>query len=122
MSKEIKPVYKFAEVPEGTLIPASPIKKQIAKTMEVTETFNIFEVMQYIAKLKKAIEDKDAEKEGMVHMLKAYEDELELIEAELGVQKLEEEYQKSVAEQNAIEAEEARLKENEDKQDAEKNV
>lgn len=96
------PKYSFADVPDGTLIPASPIKKTIAKTMEVTENFNIFDVMTYIAKLKKAIADKDAEKEGMVHMLKAYEDELEFIEKELGVQKMEEEYQREVAEKASV--------------------
>lgn len=100
MSEKIKkPKYEFAVVPEGVVDPISPIKKSIAKTMVVTENFNLFDVLTYIAKLKKAIEDKDAEKEGLVNMLKAYEDELELIEKELGVQKLEEEYQKTVAEE-----------------------
>lgn len=96
--KENKPTYSFAEVPDGTLNPAQPLKKSIAKTMVVTENFNIFDVMQYIAKLRKAIEDKDKEKEGLENMLQAYEDELSLIEKELGVQKLEEEYQKTLAE------------------------
>jgi hypothetical protein len=73
--KVIKPKYEFAKVPDGVLIPASPLKKTISKTMEVTEQFNIFDVMTYIAKLKKAIEDKDAEKEGMISMLKAYEED-----------------------------------------------
>lgn len=96
--EEIKPTYKFAEVPEGVVIPGSPLKKQIAKTMMTTETFTIYEVMQYIAKLKKAIEDKEAERDGLVSMLKAYESELELIENELKVQELEEEFQKKFGE------------------------
>lgn len=94
MEKENKPTYKFAEVPEGTLIPGSPLKKQIAKTMEITETFTIFDVMQYIAKLKKAIEDKEAEKEGLVAMLKAYEEELSIVEESLNIKELEEKFQK----------------------------
>lgn len=106
MSKEkepIKPKYTFAEVPDGTLIPIQPLKKTIAKTMEVTENFNMFDVMTYIAKMKKAIEDKKAEVEGLEIMLKAYEDELKVIEAQLGIQKLEDEYQKSIAEQTSQE-------------------
>jgi len=103
-----KPTYEFAEVPDGTLNPGSPIKKTIAKTMVVTETFNVYDVLTYIAKLKKAIEDKDKEKEGLEAMLKAYEDELEYIESVLGVQKMEEQYQVELAERVQREAEEAK--------------
>lgn len=99
MSKEQeKPTYEFAEVPDGTLNPISPIKKQVAKTMVVTENFTIFDVLAYIGKMKKAIDDKRAEIEGLEAMVKAYEDELKVIEDQLGVQKLEEEYQKTLAE------------------------
>lgn len=103
-NNELKtPTYTFAEVPEGELNPASPIRKKIAKTMEITESFTLYEAMQYIAKLKKAIADKDAEKEGLEAMLKAYEAEFKIIEEALGVQKLEEEYQKALAEDATVE-------------------
>lgn len=102
MNEEVKsPVYAFADVPEGVIVPASPIKKQISKKMEVTENFTIYDVMSYLAKMEKAISDKEAELEGLVNMKKAYESELKLIEDVLGVQKLEEEYQKSLAEEQA---------------------
>ena len=99
MSEEIiEPKYSFAEVPEGTINPVSPIKKLISKTMEVTENFTMFDVMSYMAKLDKGIKDKEAELEGLYAMKRAYEEELILIEETLGVQKAEEEYQKEVAE------------------------
>ncbi len=103
-NKTVEPTYKFAEVPEGVINPIEPIKKQIAKTMEVTENFTVYDVMAYIAKMKKAREDKLAEAEGLEGMIKAYEDELALIEKALGVQKAEEEYQKTVAESQPVES------------------
>jgi iron-sulfur cluster repair protein YtfE (RIC family) len=101
MSKEDLgvPKYEFAVVPEGVINPISPIKKSIAKTYTLTETFNMYEVLQYIAKMERAIEDKQKEKEGLEQVLAAYKEELEIIEEQLGVQKLEEEYQKSVSEE-----------------------
>ncbi len=101
MKKEeevVKPTYEFAEVPEGSIDPIEPIKKQIAKKMLTTDLFTVFDVLTYIGKMKKAVDDKQAEIDGMNAMIKAYEDELTLIEDKLGVQKLEDEYQKSVAE------------------------
>lgn len=94
-----EPKYEFAEVADGEINPASPIRKKISKTMEITETFTLYEAMQYAAKIKKAISDKKAEIEGLEAMLKAYEDEFELIEDVLGVQKMEEDYQKALAEE-----------------------
>lgn len=108
MSKEElkKPKYKIAEVPEGVINPAEPIKKTIAKTMETTENFNIFDVLTYIAKLKKAIEDKKSETVSLETMLKAYEDELAVIEEELGIQKKQEAWEKAEAERIQKEADE----------------
>lgn len=100
-NEEIKPTYAFAEVPEGTINPASPIKKTLSKTMVVTENFTIFDVMTYLAKMEKAIADKEAELDGLRKMKVAYEAELKLIEEALGVQKMEEEYQKTLAEEQA---------------------
>lgn len=102
MSKEenIKvPEYKFDDYKDLELVPIQPIKKRIAKTMEVTETFNVYDVIAHIVKMDKAIQDKEAEVEGLKSMKKAYEDELQIIEKALGVQKMEEEYQIKLAEE-----------------------
>lgn len=98
MTDKIIPTYKFKEV-EGEV--GTPIKRTIQKTMEVTEEFNVFEALQYRAKLVKAIADKNAEIEGLESMVKAYDEEIALIEESLGVQDLEVEYQKEIAEKNA---------------------
>lgn len=100
MTDKIIPTYKFKEVEvEGEVL--TPIKRTIQKTMEVTEEFNVFEALQYRAKLVKAIADKNAEIEGLESMVKAYDEEIALIEESLGVQDLEVEYQKEIAEKNA---------------------
>lgn len=97
MTDKIIPTYKFKEV-EGEVV--APIKRTIQKTMEVTEEFNIFEALQYRAKLLKAITDKQAEIEGLESMVKAYDEEIAIIEEALGVQDLEVEYQKEIALKN----------------------
>ncbi len=97
MTDKIIPTYKFKEV-EGEVL--TPIKRTIQKTMEVTEEFNIFEALQYRAKLLKAIADKNAEIDGLNSMVKAYDEEIALIEEALGVQDLEVEYQKEIAIKN----------------------
>lgn len=93
-----EPKYTFVELKEGGEV--APIKRQIAKTMEVTENFNLFDVISYIAKMRKGVADKQAEIDGIETMIKAYEDELKLIEDELGVQELESDYQKEIAREN----------------------
>ena len=98
MTDKIIPVYKFKEV-EGEVL--TPIRRTIQKTMEVTEEFNVFEALQYRAKLVKAIADKQAEIDGLQSMVKAYDEEIAIIEEALGVQDLEVEYQKEIAEKNA---------------------
>lgn len=98
MTDKIIPTYKFKEV-EGEAL--TPIKRTIQKTMEVTEEFNVFEALQYRAKLVKAIADKQAEIDGLNTMVKAYDEEIAIIEEALGVQDLEVEYQKEIAEKNA---------------------
>lgn len=103
MSKEklVKPKYQFVE--EEGVDQITPVKRKIAKTMEVTETFNVFETMEYLAKMDKAIADKEAEVEGLKKMKEAYQAELDLIESELGVQKLDVEYQREFAEKLSAE-------------------
>lgn len=98
MTDKIIPVYKFKEI-EGEVL--TPIRRTIQKTMEVTEEFNVFEALQYRAKLVKAIADKNAEIDGLQSMVKAYDEEIAIIEEALGVQDLEVEYQKEIAEKNA---------------------
>lgn len=93
--KKIVPVYALTE---DTSV--SPIHRKVSKTMEITETFSIFDVMSYIAKMKKRKEDLEGELKGIDDMITAYEDELELIEEKTGVQKMEEEYQKQIALEN----------------------
>lgn len=97
MTDKIIPTYKFKEV-EGEVV--APIKRTIQKTMEVTEEFNIFDALQYRAKLLKAIADKNAEIDGLNSMVKAYDEEIAIIEEALGVQDLEVEYQKEIALKN----------------------
>lgn len=93
--KKIVPIYALTE---DTSV--SPIHRKVSKTMEITETFSIFDVMSYIAKMKKRKEDLEGELKGLDDMITAYEDELELIEEKTGVQKMEEEYQKQIALEN----------------------
>lgn len=100
----VEPTYEFKDL-EGEA-DISPIKRTIAKTMLVTETFNVYDAISYIIKMDKAISDKEAEIEGLKNMKEAYEKELKLIERELGVQKEEEEYQKALAEKQVDEKDE----------------
>lgn len=106
MTDKIIPTYKF-KVVEGEEV--TPIKRVIQKTMEVTEEFDMFSALQYRAKMLKEIENKKAEIEGLESMVKAYDEEIELIEESLGVQDLEAEYQKAIAEANAVTAKEKQL-------------
>ena len=107
MTDKIIPVYKFKEA-EGEVV--TPIKRTIQKTMEVTEEFNIFDALQYRAKLLKAIADKEAESDGLNSMVKAYDEEIAIIEESLGVQDLEVEYQKEIALKNEESANERQAK------------
>lgn len=92
----IIPKYKLAEKEEEKDL--SPVKKTIFKTMEVTETFTLYSVLEYLAKLDKAIGDKKAEMEGLENMKEAYIKELKVIEDQLGIENLEDEYRKAAAE------------------------
>jgi len=80
----------------------SPVKRKILKTMEITETFTFWDVLKYIASMDKAIADKEAELKGLVEMKAAYMKELPLIEEQLNISNIEEEFQKVLAEENAL--------------------
>lgn len=106
MEDKNKPTYKFiTEEGEETL---SPFKRKIGKTMVTTETFTLFEAMQYLAKLKKARDDKRAEAEGFDAMITAYEEEIQMIDSTLSINELEKEFIEMEAARTADEkAEEA---------------
>lgn len=78
-----EPVYAWVEEEGVNDIP--PIRRKITKTMEVTESFNYYDTLAYVMKMEKAVADKKAEIDGMESMIKAYKEELELIESKLGV-------------------------------------
>lgn len=90
-----RPKYKWTEAVEGEEAVA-PIRRQISKTMEVTETFSYYDALAYCMKMEKAVKDKQAEIAGLEAMIKAYRDELEIIEAELKVNEIEKEFQLEV--------------------------
>lgn len=92
-NNKIIPVYTFAEGQDEV----EPIKRKILKTMEVTEEFTAWDVLQYVAKMDKAIADKEAELEGLKSMKKAYLEEMVHVEEQTEVNKLQEEHQMEVA-------------------------
>lgn len=89
-NKEIVPVYELV-VDENV----EPLKRKIKKTMEVTEEFTMFDVMQYIAKLDKAIADKKTEIQSLETMREAYMKEIVHVESQTNVNSLEEEWLKT---------------------------
>lgn len=99
--EEVKkePIYAFKEmeVVDETL---NPYKRPVYKTLEITEEFTPFAAMQYIAKMKKEVENKLAEVEGLESMIEAYEEELAFIEEKLGLKELEAEFLKKEAERH----------------------
>lgn len=85
------PVYAFKDFEGESDLP--PVKRTIAKTMEVTETFNYFDALAYKMKMEKALKDKEAELEGLNNMIEAYDKELKIIEEKFDINKLEKDYQ-----------------------------
>lgn len=98
MSDQIKPKYTFVEATDGSSTEESIVKKKIAKTMEITEEFSMFDVFSYISKMDKAIRDKTAELDGLKSMKEAYLKEIEEIKAQLGVEDFDSEYAKTLTE------------------------
>lgn len=103
--EEVKKQPKYEYVIEDGIEDITPIKRKIAKTMEITETFTYYDALAYCMKMEKAVEDKKAEIEGLESMIKAYRDEIEIIEKELGVTEMEREWnielQKKLQEEEA---------------------
>ena len=104
--KEKKIVPKYEYVEEEGVEDVAPIRRKIAKTMEITETFTFYDALAYCMKMEKAIEDKKAEIAGLQSMVDAYREEIVLIEEQLGVESMESEYQldihKRLKEEEAI--------------------
>ena len=103
MTKEIKPKYKFVE--EEGAEDITPIKIKIDMTMEVTERLTYYYALADCMKMEKAVEDKKAEIEGIESMIKAYKEEIELIEEALDV--TEEDRVWNIALHEKLKAEEA---------------
>lgn len=103
--EEVKKQPKYEYVIEDGIEDITPIKRKIAKTMEITETFTYYDALAYCMKMEKAVEDKKAEIEGLESMIKAYRDEIEIIEKELGVTEMEREW--NIELQKKLQAEEA---------------
>ena len=96
--KKIEPKYEFVTNEGDELV--NPYKRTVAKTMEVTENFSPFDAMQYVAKMRKEKENKLAEIQGLEVMIKAYEDELDIINKRLGLPKLEKDFMKQEVERS----------------------
>jgi hypothetical protein len=109
-----EPRYEWVE--EEGMDDVTPSKRKIAKTMEITETFNFYDTLKYVMKMEKAVEDKKAEIAGMESMIKAYRDEIELIEKNMAVTKMDEEWNLALHEKLKAEAEEQNAKKEEDNQ------
>lgn len=91
---KVVPVYTFADGQENL----EPIKRKIRKTMEVTEEFTAWDVLQYVANMEKQISTKEAELEGLKNMKEAFLKEMVHVEEQTSVTSMQEEYQKTVAE------------------------
>lgn len=104
MSEMKQPKYNWVE--EEGVDDVTPIRRKISKTMEITESFTFYDTLAYVMKMEKAVEDKQKEIEGLQSMIKAYRDEIELIEKELNVTEIEETWNKELHEKLKKEAEE----------------
>lgn len=105
--KTIRPIYKFSDA-AAEQVDLQPSKRQLSKTMEVTETFTYYDALAYCMKMEKKIADLNAEIDGLQTMVDAYRKELALIDDELGIVKADEEYHKEL--QKKLQEEEAAKK------------
>jgi hypothetical protein len=97
MEKKIKhldivvPKYAFAPITEEEKnLP--PVQRKVFKTMEVTESFTVYDVFKHLAKMDRAIADKEAEIASLEEMKKSYMEEMIIIEKQLGIEDLEQEF------------------------------
>lgn len=106
---EIKPTYKFVEPKEGE-VELTPVRRVIAKTSQITEHFDVYSTMEYMAKMDKEIESKLAEVEGLRTMKDAFQAEMDYIESVLGVKEMDRIYQEEIAKNNEALVKEELLK------------
>ena len=109
MDEPIKPKYEFAKEDGAEFI--APVKRKINKTMEITESFTYFDCLQYCMRMEKSVKDKQAEIDGLNAMIKAYKDEIELIEQTLSVTEIEEAFQLALHEKLKEEATDTKIDE-----------
>lgn len=102
-SKEIVPA---TAIPVFTFDPkldeteeTPPIRRQIGKTMSITENFTLYDVFKYVGQVDKKIKEFRDGIEALEAQRKNYMDEVALIEQQLGVSDLEAQYQKVKAEE-----------------------
>lgn len=95
-TKSVVPTYVFVET-EGEDLP--PIKRQIAKTMEITENFRLYDVYAHLGALDKKIKEFEENIGALTAQKKNFLDELEVIEKALGISEMESEYNKVKAEE-----------------------
>lgn len=83
---------KYAWVIEEGVDEVTPVRRKISKTMEITENFTFYDALAYKMKMEKRVEDLKGEIMGLESMIKAYDEELEVIEEQLGVEEFEKQY------------------------------
>lgn len=104
----IVPKYQLADIESERGLP--PVKRTVFKTMEITETFTVYSVFQHLARMEKAIQDKQAEIDGLESMKKAYMYEVAIIEKQLGISDMEDEFARLKVEEVAAQSGEAETK------------
>ncbi len=99
--EKIVPTYKFVVEEGDEELP--PVKRKIAKTMEVTETFNYYDALKYKMQMEKAIGDKEKEIGTLKTMVEKYEEELGMIEEQFDINEMERTYQVELHEKLKLE-------------------
>lgn len=96
-TKQVVPQYVFVESSEGEDLP--PVKRQIAKTMEITEHFRLYDVYAHLGALDKRIDEFQENIKALTEQKKNFLDELDIIEKALGISEMESEYNRVKAEE-----------------------
>jgi len=87
----VVPTYKFSE--EEGMEELPPVKRQIAKSMEVTEMFTYYDALAYMMRMEKAIEDKKVEIGTLETMVGKYKEELDIIDGQFNINEMEKTFQ-----------------------------
>lgn len=78
--------------------------------MPITESFTYYDALAYVMKMEKARDDKKAEIHGLEEMIKAYRDELEIIEKALNVDEIDKKWNLELHKKLKAEADEKKEK------------